>query len=123
MIALHQKKYEFRKYIFKKPVDFAYIYATSPVKKIVGYFKIGQIIEDNPENLWRILGDSSGMEKQDFYTYFNGDKKGFAIEIIDLTTFNCPIDPQKVIPNFLAPQSFKYVDIKDTNLITARAVS
>ena len=39
------KRYEFRKSIFKKNVDEVWIYATSPTKKIVGTFVIGKIID------------------------------------------------------------------------------
>jgi len=50
------KRYEFRKSIFKKNVDVVWIYATSPTKKIVGTFGIGKIIKDTPKNLWKNLG-------------------------------------------------------------------
>ena len=39
------KKYEFRKSIFKKKVKWVYIYSTSPVKKITGRFRIEGIIK------------------------------------------------------------------------------
>ena len=32
------KKYEFRRQIFRKEIEKAYIYCTQPVKKIIGYF-------------------------------------------------------------------------------------
>lgn len=51
------KRYEFRKSIFKKSVDEVWIYATSPTKKIVGTFVIGEIIKDTPANLWKNLND------------------------------------------------------------------
>ena len=37
-IISHEKKYEFRKRIFRKNVDKIFIYSSSPEKKIIGYF-------------------------------------------------------------------------------------
>lgn len=109
-----KKKFEFRKSIFKlgKNVKKIYIYSTSPVKKIVGFFKIKDIIEDHPENLWEKYQEYSGIAKEDFFDYFNDKEKGFAIAIKDLEVFAQPIDPKNVIPNFIPPQSFCYFDEK-----------
>ncbi len=48
-----RKRYEFRKIKFaNKDINRVYIYATSPVKKIIGVFKLSSIIEDSPHALW-----------------------------------------------------------------------
>lgn len=105
------KKYEFRKVIFKdQSVCEIYIYSTSPVKKIIGKFKIGKIFDDHPENLWEQLHEFSGLTKKDFYAYFSGRDKGYAIEIVNFELFEEPIDPKKLSPSFVAPQSFQYID-------------
>ena len=50
-----EKKYEFRRNIFKrKNIKSIIIYSTSPVKKVVGEFYIEEIIEDLPEKLWEL---------------------------------------------------------------------
>lgn len=43
-ILTHKKLYEFRKSIFKQNVDKIFIYSSYPVKKIVGYFEVTEII-------------------------------------------------------------------------------
>jgi type I restriction enzyme S subunit len=104
------KKYEFRKILFrKKHINTVYVYATSPVKKIVGAFRIGDIIEDQPIALWDRLNEFSGMDKREFFDYFENNKIGFAIEIKDVKKFEDPLDPSEVIPGFIPPQSFCYV--------------
>ena len=50
-IAKGNKKYEFRRVIFRDRMSEAWVYASSPTKKIVGRFLIGEIIEDKPANL------------------------------------------------------------------------
>lgn len=105
------KKYEFRKKIFKRKeeVEEVYIYSTSPVKKIVGYFKFNRIIEDHPERLWEEYKEHSGIAEFEFFEYFKEKDLGFAIEINQLKVFDTPIDPRMFMPNFVAPQSFRYL--------------
>ncbi|KAF5061469.1 hypothetical protein DSECCO2_314980 [anaerobic digester metagenome] len=105
------KRYEFRKVMFKdRSVCEIYVYSTSPVKRIIGRFKVGKIFEDRPENLWEQLREYSGLTQKDFYAYFSEKDKGYAIEIINFELFEEPIDPKKLNPTFVAPQSFQYID-------------
>jgi predicted transcriptional regulator len=105
-----KKKYEFRKVIFKKNyIENVYIYCTSPVKRIIGVFRVGDIIEDRPERLWEQLNEFSGLEEKEFFDYFENIEKGFAIEIKSIEKFEDPVDPAKLIPGFVPPQSFYYV--------------
>ncbi len=104
------KKYEFRKEIFKERYsNEIFVYSSSPIKKIIGKFKIGKIIEDSPEELWRQLKDYSGLSKEDFFQYFKEKQIGFAIEIVDFVLFDEPIDPKKLDPDFVPPQSYLYI--------------
>jgi len=110
-IRKENKKYEFRKSIFKRNnISMAYIYSTHPVKKVVGKFTIGEIIEDHPKNLWENLNIHAGINKNEFFKYFGDRKKGFAIEINELKLFEYPIDPKELKPDFVPPQSFYYVE-------------
>lgn len=106
-----KKKYEFRKAIFrKKNVSRAYIYSSSPIKKIVGYFNVEDIIIDDPDNLWKRFENEAGINKSDFFNYFDGREKGYAIKIGDFKKFPCALDPETITNNFIPPQSFYYVD-------------
>jgi len=103
------KRFEFRRRIFRnEKVDTAYIYATSPVRKIVGRIVIARIIETDLPHLWRLSSEYSGLHKEEFLSYFNGLDKGFAIEIEDVEEFDEPVDPKELLPNFVPPQSFCY---------------
>jgi predicted transcriptional regulator len=108
------KKYEFRKSIFRcsEDVNMIYIYSSSPVKKIVGMFTIETIVEDHPKKLWKNFSKFSGIGKDEFFDYFGTSKKGFAIEIGNLEAFANPIDPFQKFPDFNPPQSFYYLDEK-----------
>lgn len=48
------KRFEFRKGIFKNPqISTVVIYATMPLGKVVGQFRIESILSDEPESLWK----------------------------------------------------------------------
>lgn len=104
------KLYEFRKVIFKQNIEEIYIYATAPVKQIVGKFRIGEIVEDTPQNLWHSFKRTAGISKNDFFEYFSGKNKGYAIKIKSFVFFKEPIDPYQENPNFVPPQSYAYIN-------------
>ena len=104
------KQYEFRKQIFKKEVEKAYVYESSPVMKIVGVFTIGKIIHKNPQELWNELKGCAGITENEFFEYFKGKKTGIAIEIKDFTKLEKPINPKDIIKTFRPPQSFCYLN-------------
>lgn len=67
------KKFEYRKSKIKKEnVHSIIIYATAPVKKVIGEVEILEIIEDTPENIWNQTHEHGGMAKEDYDKYFKG---------------------------------------------------
>lgn len=107
-----EKKYEFRKSIFRdKNVKKVYIYSSSPVKKIVGVFIVGGIIEDHPKRIWEKCWRNSGIAEDDFIAYFSGREKGYAIMIENPEPLDKPIDPRSIYRDFVPPQSFYYFDM------------
>ncbi len=77
-----EKKYEFRRTIFKSlSVTKIVIYATSPVRKIIGEFDIDCIISLEIDNLWEKTKHHAGINKQFYDSYFHGKEIGHAIKI------------------------------------------
>ncbi len=110
-ILAGSKKYEFRKVIFRDPaIDEIVIYSSSPVKKIVGTFTIQSVVEHHPLALWEHCKESAGIGEEDFFSYFEGRKRGYAIEIGEINHFDKPVDPKVCDPEFVPPQSFQYVN-------------
>lgn len=106
-----EKRYEFRKRVFKNPreVELVFIYSTSPIRKIVGAFRITEIIEDSPDAIWRRCRHAAGIERKDFFRYFSGVRCGFAVSIQNPIALD-PIDPWNHLPEFNPPQSFAYTN-------------
>ena len=66
---------------------------------------------------WQIIQNRCGIAANQpqvsigiFFEYFKNKDVGFAIKIKDLDVFKTPVDPTRVIPGFVAPQSYRYVD-------------
>jgi len=106
-----EKRYEFRKAIFRnREINRIFIYSSAPVKKIVALFEISTILEDNPIVLWDQVRDHAGIEDSEFFSYFAGRSRGYAIGIENLHEFDEPIDPRVKNPGFVPPQSYCYLD-------------
>jgi len=108
-----EKQYEFRKTKFSDPtrVDTVYMYASSPVQRIVGAFSVGRVEEASPEMLWDEYGGVSGIDDQSrFMGYFSDTEKGYAIEVEESKALHPTVDPRTFIEDFHPPVSFQYVN-------------
>lgn len=109
---------EFRRRWAAEPVDKLVIYSSSPTQRIVAAVDVVSVTEASPTALWELAREKGGgVTRQLIYEYFSGKKTGFAIELADVHEFESPVDPKKVFKNFLAPQSFRYIDAKDYSRI------
>lgn len=106
-----EKKYEFRKRIFKREdVDTIVIYSTSPCCKVVAEARIAEIIYDSPERIWKKTKDNSGIAKEQFMSYFNGREIAYAIRLATVKQLAEPCSLNEYAPQVkAAPQSFVYV--------------
>lgn len=106
-----KKQYEYRKVLFKQKVDTVYIYASRPISKIVGEFKIAEIICDTPANIWDMTRAHSGVTKSFFLKYYAGKDKGVALKIKECRKYENAVEPTTIISNFKVPQSFFYTSL------------
>lgn len=105
------KRYEYRKSIPQRyDIQRVYIYATKPIQAIVGYFTLDGIICDTPQMVWAATARHGGITKTFFYDYFKGKDKAYALKVEKVIKYDNPIDPRKVITDFVAPQNFMYTD-------------
>lgn len=104
-----EKIFEFRKVSFKKPVDTVVIYATMPIGKIVGEFEIEDIISCPPQDLWEKTKEQAGISFEFFQDYFLTKDIAHAIKIKNVKKYKTERNPYSEMPNFFAPQSFRYI--------------
>lgn len=102
------KRYEFRKVGFRRPVDVVVVYVTSPVSRVVGEFDVDDIISDTVEGLWRRTRDGAGIDRDSFFKYFAGRPIGYAIVVGSVRRYaqalRLPADF-----GIRPPQSFVYI--------------
>ena len=110
-IRIGNKKYEFRKMIFRnQSIQNVFIYETAPTKKIVGFFEYSGYIKNTPAKLWEQLKEYAGINECSYNSYFNNSDIGYAIVIQNMKFYKTMIDPFNSIKNFFPPQSYFYFD-------------
>lgn len=103
------KKYEFRRKIPQNPVTIVVVYATEPEHKIIGEFKVVEVLSMKPTPLWEMTKDSAGITRAKFREYFRDCKTAYAYRIGDINLYKNP----KSLEEFgikQPPQSFVYLN-------------
>lgn len=105
------KKYEYRRTIFKKTVEKVYVYSSYPICRVVGEFKIDNILNLDVDKLWDKTKEDSGIDYKTYKKYFENKKDGYAIKIMSVKLF----ENQKSLKSFNEnikhpPQSFLYLE-------------
>lgn len=105
------KLYEYRKTVPKKhDVKKVYVYASKPIKGIVARFIIKRVICDTPQKVWELTHEHGGISENEFFDYFRGRDKAYALQIENVLKFDMPIDPKTIIKDFTAPQNYVYIE-------------
>lgn len=111
-----EKTIELRKSVWSKKSKVIYIYETSPVQKITGYYHVKRIFTAHPDAIYNIFKNRIGISKKKFKEYFKDKEIGYAIEIKDVKELADPVDPYEIFRDFHAPQNFYYLDLKKLKL-------
>jgi len=103
------KKYEYRRAIFKnKEVSRVIVYASDPIKQIIGEFEIEDILHDKPRVLWVKTKNHGGISEKNFFDYFTNKSKGYAIKVKTTRMYDDPL-PLNSFMVSSPPQSFMYL--------------
>lgn len=104
-----EKRFEFRRAIFKRPrVTTIVVYASAPTQMVVGEFTISEILFDKVDSLWQRTRKHSGITEELFYRYFENKDRGYAIKIHRVKRYRTPFCPRKHF-GLLPPQSYAYL--------------
>lgn len=100
------KKVEFRKAPLRITTTHVLVYATAPVQRIVGAFRVAGCDISPPGELWERYGTVGGISRDDFDAYYAGRDIGVAIRIDGQPV---PLDlPLHATGTTTPPQSFAY---------------
>lgn len=105
-----EKTFELRRKIFRdQSVSKVIIYASSPVQRVVGEFRIKDIHEHQPNDLWELAGEGACVDRAFFDQYFDSRDVGYAVEVSKPKRYRKP----KLLADFCGmarpPQSFCYL--------------
>lgn len=104
-----EKKFEFRKVIFKNPdIKTIVVYASSPVQQVIGEFEIDDILSSSPNEIWELTKKYSGISEVYFNEYFENKLIAHAIKIKNTKKYIKPMSLKDDF-NVLPPQSFLYL--------------
>jgi predicted transcriptional regulator len=104
------KRYEYRKREVAKKIRYMVFYETAPVMQIVGYCRIAEILNGTASDIWNITGTEGGIKKESFMKYFSNGNTAFAYKLESPVFFENGLAPNLFIPDFTAPQSFRYLN-------------
>ena len=103
-----KKKYEYRKRACKENVDKVIVYASSPVKKVVGELIIKQVLCDKKDSIWNKTNNFGGINRDKYDEYFKNCDYAIAYEIDKVIKYDNP----KILKDYhikRAPQSYVYI--------------
>lgn len=107
LILSGEKQYEYRKRI-PTNVKIAVIYATTPVKKIVGEILIDEVLSMSPIDLWEKTYIHSGLTSENFFQYFDSMSIAHALSIKEVIIYEYPME-LSALNIKRAPQSWQYI--------------
>jgi predicted transcriptional regulator len=108
-IFVGRKTVEFRRSRLAPDIGLVIVYATQPVGRILGWFRVAGVTESTPDGLWRRFRRHGAIRRRDYFSYFDGTDRAYAIEIADPTSINEPLLLNSLSPGLRAPQSFQYL--------------
>lgn len=104
-----EKKFEFRKIIFKNPdIKTVVVYASSPIQQVIGEFEIDDIFSLEPNQLWEKTKEFSGISEEFFFEYFAEREVAHAIKIKKTRRYRKPLSLREDF-NLTPPQSYMYL--------------
>ena len=112
-ILTGEKTIELRK--FKPTIDqngIVFLYATSPVQKVVGFFLADTVVTDSPARLWKKFGKVTGVLKSEYDQYFAGCTFANGILVKKPYVLEQAISLQQIReiePAFRPPQGYLYL--------------
>lgn len=86
-----------------------WIYVKLPVGSIVGRARVEAVHALSPTSLWRRFGWMSGLSRQEFFAYFAGVEKGFALVLEGAQRLRKSLSLEalrKAVRRFQPPQFF-----------------
>lgn len=103
-----EKKYEYRKRLCQKEIKKIYIYATAPVKMIVGEAEVANKMSMDKKKLWQETQKHAGITRKFYDQYFEHQDYACAYKMGEVKQYGQPVALNNMGIGYV-PQSFIYV--------------
>jgi predicted transcriptional regulator len=107
-----EKRFEIRRRPVRlDPGALVLVYASAPVKAVVGAFTVKRVHVDSPEELWRRYSDAMGVSRLAYKEYLRGTDLACAIEVDEIVLLpETPLsDLRTAHEAFRPPQSYMFL--------------
>ena len=88
------------------------LYASSPIKSILGVARVRSVVQGSVNEIWRKFGRDSGITKKAYEDYFDNAVDATAITLNGTKRLSRPRSLhaiREIIDGFAPPQSFRYL--------------
>ncbi len=96
------------------------LYATAPIRSVVGTTKLAGRFIGTPVQVWTYCGSRTGLTKREYDDYFRGADLATALLLAaprPLDAWHSLAELRESQPSFRPPQSFRYVADQDPVLL------
>ena len=90
------------------------LYCTAPVKAVVGFCFLQDLVEDSPSSLWNRFSKFVGIDQRTYLEYYKNNDKAIGLFLENILTLEQELTLDKIreeVPSFTPPQTYKYYEI------------
>lgn len=104
------------------------IYASAPVMAIVGAVEVTRVVQQAPDDLWRMVRAHAAVGRDFFAEYYQDHSTAYGIFLGRTQLYNreCSLPKlRKSWPGFVPPQNYRYIQVWNGNsntLVAARGI-
>jgi predicted transcriptional regulator len=117
-----EKQVEFRRRPLGRDATHIVIYATAPVRAVVGVAEIDGVEHASPRALWSTFGPVGGIARDKFFDYFAGVSAGYAYRLGAVMWCATPLPLGRSGLPTRAPQAFQYLLARTLDSVLKRCV-
>lgn len=110
LIVAGTKRVEFRRVWAAHEVGLIAVYSSTPTQRIVALVNVTEVVRASPTKLWSYCSARGGaLTKKELRAYLEGKAEGYAVLLGKVRKLKKPLDPNRLVSGFSAPQSFRYL--------------
>jgi predicted transcriptional regulator len=117
------KQVEFRKRPLAADVTTVVIYATAPVRRLVGEFQVKDTLSGSPADLWTSVGDLGAIDAVSYRSYYEGTNIATGLVIGGTRRYRKRLALDDLDPEPAIPQSFSYLSADQFKTLAPMAMA